>query len=318
MDAINIISLSKIFKTSFLRRTFTAIKNISFSVEKGSIFGFLGPNGAGKTTTIKIIVGLLKASSGMVKIFGRDSRDINSHRNTGYLPESPYFYNYLTGKELLNYYSHLVDLKGSTRNARIEELLKLVGIWEARNLPLRSYSKGMLQRIGIAQALLNNPDLLILDEPMSGLDPIGRKEMRDLILKLKADGKTIFFSTHILADVELICDRVAIIHQGNLLSVGVLGELKPLNQELYEIAIEGGNEKILNESSTLASEVKQTGDVIILRVNSKKNIDIIWEMVKRNGGDIIMVAPVRKSLEEIFIEELGGAKTSDLSLTSEK
>jgi len=314
MEVIKIQSLSKIFKTDFLRRPVEAVKDISFTVEDKTIFGFLGPNGAGKTTTIKILVGLLKPTSGSVKMFGMDVNDINSRKDMGYLPESPYFYDYLTGNELLNYYSHLVDMKGLNRNARIEELLKLVGMWDARNLPLRSYSKGMLQRIGIAQALLNNPALLILDEPMSGLDPIGRKEIRDIILSLKEQGKTIFFSTHILADVELICDRVAIINRGKLLSVGNLGELKPLKEEKYEIAIAISRDK-LQEIKDMADEVREAGEHIIIRVNSSEKVEKIWDVTRKCSGRVISVIPVRKSLEEIFIEELGEPKSNRLPLT---
>ncbi len=315
MEAIKISGLKKIFKTDFLRKSVVAVNNLSFSVEEGTIFGFLGPNGAGKTTTIKVIVGLLKPSAGSVEIFGKSIDDINSRTDMGYLPESPYFYDYLTGRELLNYYSHLIDMKGLNRNARIEELLKRVGLWEARNQPLRSYSKGMLQRIGISQALLNNPKLLILDEPMSGLDPIGRKEMRDLIFELREQGKTIFFSTHILADVELICDRVAIINKGNLLSVGRLNELKPLKEEVYEIAIEGVTAEKITEYRTISKDIRKSGDNFIIRVNSSAHIEKIWEITRKNNGRIIAVIPLRKSLEEIFIEELGLTKNEGGSLT---
>lgn len=315
MPAITIKNLTKIFKTEFLRRPVEAVRDISFSVEEGTVFGFLGPNGAGKTTTIKIVVGLLKPTSGRVEISGKSVEDIHSRSNMGYLPESPYFYDYLTGKELLNYYSRLIDMKGMNRKARIEELLKRVGLWEARNQPLRSYSKGMLQRIGIAQALLNDPKLLILDEPMSGLDPIGRKEMRDLIFELREQGKTIFFSTHILADVEIICDMVAIINRGRLISTGKLNELKPLKEELYEIVLEGVDSPGVEEYKLLAKEIRKSGENIIVRVSSGEGVEKIWDITKKNKGRIISIIPVRKSLEELFIEELGATKNEGLSLT---
>lgn len=304
MPAINIINLTKIFKTEFLRKRIEAVRALSLTVDERVVFGFLGPNGAGKTTTIKIIVGLLKPTQGRVEIFGRSVEEIRARMAVGYLPEGPYFYDYLTGNELLNYYSRLVDMKGLNRRARIEELLKLVGLWESRNQPLRSFSKGMLQRIGIAQALLNNPNLLILDEPMSGLDPIGRKEIRDLILGLREQGKTIFFSTHILQDVELICDRVAIINKGRLISSGKWSELNPVKEEVFEISIEGINRESISQYKAVTDEVKESGENLIIRVNTKEKVDLVWEITRKNRGSVTSVIPVRKSLEELFIEEV--------------
>ncbi len=303
MESITVNNLTKVFHSDFLRKPILAVDNLSFSVEEGEIFGFLGPNGAGKTTTIKILVGLLKPTSGSAKILGIDISDVNSHEFIGFLPEMPNFYDYLTGYELMDYFSRLFNLRGSHRIKRIEELLRLAGVWEARNQPLRSYSKGMLQRIGIAQALINDPKLLILDEPMSGLDPIGRKDVRDLILSLKEQSKTIFFSTHIIPDVELICDKIAILNKGKLISIGKLDELSALKGELYEIAIEGCNSNCLTRVKTIADEIIQRGEVYILRVRKEKKEDAIG-IIKDARVPIRSIVPIRRSLEELFIKEL--------------
>lgn len=303
MEAIEIKNLTKVFYTDFLRKPILAVDNLTFSVKEGEVFGFLGPNGAGKTTTIKILVGLIRPTEGEARIFGTDVADISSHEFIGYLPEMPNFYDYLTGNELMKYFARLFNIKEPERTKRIEELLKLVGLWEVKSNPVRSYSKGMLQRLGIAQALINDPKLLILDEPMSGLDPIGRKEVRDLILGLKSRGKTVFFSTHIIPDVELICDRIAILNKGRLLSIGKLDELSTLKEDLYEVVIFGLNSDYINKISELAKEIIKKDDLVIIR-GEKREVDEVIDFALNKGGRIKSLIPIRRSLEELFIAEL--------------
>src|SRR5437868_14079414 len=217
--------LSKIFRVGFWGKKVTAVDGVNLEVRPGEVYGFLGPNGAGKTTTLKMLMGLIYPTSGQAWLFGRDLGDPQTKARLGFLPESPYFYDYLTSREFLGFYGHLFGLWGTVLSKRVDELLDLVGMTHAKDLQLRKFSKGMLQRVGIAQALINNPELVVLDEPMSGLDPIGRKEVRDLILELRDQGKTVFFSTHILSDVEAITDRVAIIARGQLQAHGTPAEL---------------------------------------------------------------------------------------------
>ena len=222
---VKVEHLRKVFHVGFWGRRITAVDGVSLEVQRGEVFGFLGPNGAGKTTTIKMLMGLIYPSGGTATLFGRPIGDSAAKSKVGFLPESPYFYDYLTGREFLRFYGHLFGLLGPALEKRIDELLDLVGMTHARDLQLRKFSKGMLQRVGIAQALINDPELVVLDEPMSGLDPIGRKEVRDLIFRLKESGKTVMFSSHILHDAELLCDRVAMIMKGRLVACGHVSEL---------------------------------------------------------------------------------------------
>src|SRR6266849_9697408 len=217
--------LSKIFRVGFRGKRVTAVDGLSLEVRRGEVFGFLGPNGAGKTTTLKILMGLIYPTSGTARLFNLDMGDPRAKTRLGFLPESPYFYDYLTSREFLEFYGYLFGLWGAVLGKRVDELLELVGMTHAKDLQLRKFSKGMLQRVGVAQALINDPELVVLDEPMSGLDPIGRKEIRDLILELRAEGKTVLYSTHILSDVELTCDRVAIVVRGRLRDSGPLDKL---------------------------------------------------------------------------------------------
>src|SRR5215467_11251203 len=217
--------LSKIFRVGFWGKKVTAVDGVNLEVRPGEVFGFLGPNGAGKTTTLKMLMGLIYPTSGQARLFGRDLSDPLAKARLGFLPESPYFYDYLTSREFLGFYGHLFGLWGAVLDKRVDELLELVGMTHAKDLQLRKFSKGMLQRVGVAQALINDPELVVLDEPMSGLDPIGRKEIRDLILRLREEGKTVFMNTHILTDVEMLCDRVAIIVQGKIRYEGVTNQL---------------------------------------------------------------------------------------------
>src|SRR6266498_3557466 len=226
MAAIEILSLEKVYSVGFWRkRPKRALYPLDLTVESGEIFGFLGPNGAGKTTTLKMLMGLVFPTAGSARILGMELDDPKMKAQIGFLPEQPYFYDYLTGRELLRYYGQLSGVDAKQLLTRVDAVLERVGLRDAANVQLRKFSKGMLQRAGIAQAILHDPEVVFLDEPMSGLDPMGRREVRTLIEGLKAEGKTVFFSTHILSDAEALCDRVAIIHQGKLRGVGAVEEL---------------------------------------------------------------------------------------------
>ncbi|MGB9721520.1 MAG: ABC transporter ATP-binding protein [bacterium] len=234
--AIKIENLHRSFKIHFWEKKKEILKGISFEVCKGEVFGFLGPNGAGKTTTIKSITGLIRPDQGKIEIFSYPPYTLEAKRRIGFLPESPYFYEYLSGYEFLRVHSMLCNTRAD--KDRLMELIVRVGLRNAADLPLRKYSRGMLQRIGIAQALVGDPDLLILDEPLTGLDPIGRKEIKDLIMELKNNGKTIFFSSHILPDAEAVCDRIGIIIDGRIMKVGTLDELLKKGTKTDEISLE--------------------------------------------------------------------------------
>jgi ABC-2 type transport system ATP-binding protein len=226
MAAIETINLEKTYAVGFWRKKpRVALRPLSLTVEDGEVFGFLGPNGAGKTTTLKLLMGLVFPTAGSARIRGMAIDDPRVKAQIGFLPEQPYFYDYLTAKELLEYYAQLSGVPGQDRTRRVEAVLARVGLADAARVQLRKFSKGMLQRVGLAQAIVHDPELVFLDEPMSGLDPMGRREVRELIQQLQSEGKTVFFSTHILADAEALCDRVAVIHQGELRGVGAVAEL---------------------------------------------------------------------------------------------
>jgi len=223
-EAIRIRDLRKRFRLGFIPKTREILKGITFSVREGEIFGYLGPNGAGKTTTIKCLLGLIRPDAGTVEIFGRSHLSPRSREPLGFLPENPYFYDYLSAREFLAFTADLFGLERREKEGRIARLLKLVGLERAADLPLRKYSRGMLQRAGLAQSLINDPKLVILDEPLGGMDPLGRKEIRDIIVRFKDEGKTVFFTSHILQDIEMICDRVAIIVGGRIVKEGDLAD----------------------------------------------------------------------------------------------
>ncbi len=259
---IQVQDLTKSFRLGFRMKRVQALRGVSFAVRQGEIFGFLGPNGAGKTTTIKTIVGLLRATSGSCTLLGQPVGNIHVRRHVGYLPESPYFYDHLYPDEFMDFCGRLRRLPARERRKRGVELLETVGLGGARDRPLRKFSKGMLQRIGLAQCLLGQPKLLILDEPMTGLDPVGRKEVRDLILSLRQQGLTIFFSSHILSDVELLCDRVAIVHQGRVVDEGSLDQLLVPEERLVDIELEGVDEPIAERLRSHGVEGQSQGDVL--------------------------------------------------------
>lgn len=302
MEVIVIENLVKEFRTGFMRRPFAALKGVSLIVEKGEIFGFIGPNGAGKSTTIKIIMDILRPTSGRVVVFGKPPSDISWRNKVGFLPENPYFYDYLKGRELLYFYGRLLSIPSSFLNERISFLLDLVGLREAGGVPLRNYSKGMLQRIGIAQALLSDPELLILDEPMSGLDPVGRIEIKELLLKLKRLGKTIFFSTHILSDAEMLCDRIAIIAKGKIKRAGRLDELLLQKSVGLEIVAEGLRDVPIIDSFRGNYELKKEDERWIFTTRDEKMAEEIVQYVISHGGRLIFFGKQRMKLEEVFVE----------------
>ncbi|HWG96563.1 MAG TPA: ABC transporter ATP-binding protein [Nitrospira sp.] len=316
MDAVpqpvvQIQSFIKVFRVGFWGRRVTAVDGVSLEVRQGEVFGFLGPNGAGKTTTIKMLMGLIYPSGGTATLFGRPIGDPAAKAKVGFLPESPYFYDYLTGREFLRFYGHLFGLLGSTLEKRIDELLELVGMTHTRDLQLRKFSKGMLQRVGIAQALINDPELVILDEPMSGLDPIGRKEVRDLILRLKETGKTVMFSSHILHDAELLCDRVAMIMKGKLVACGHVSELiaGDMTHEV-EMVIDRLLPEALERLKPLADKVVLQGERVMVVLASQQNVDQALEVIRSAKAKLVALTPHKASLEDLFIREAKGIQSA--------
>jgi ABC-2 type transport system ATP-binding protein len=297
--------LGKVFVTGFKRQKVVALEGLTMEVKKGEVFGFLGPNGAGKTTTLKILVGLIYPTTGRAWIMGSALGDVHVKGRLGFLPEQPYFYDYLTAAEFLDFYGRLFGIGHRQRRARIDELLSRVGLSQFRTLQLRKFSKGMLQRIGIAQALINDPELVIFDEPMSGLDPIGRKEVRDIIMGLKEQGKTIFFSTHILPDVEVICDRVGILVKGRLRATGtvdeLLGGMKARSTEMTVEGLSGGD---LAALGSLAGSMVVRGPQAVAFFDDPEKARKAKELVCVRGGEIISLIPHKGSLEDIFVEEV--------------
>ncbi len=302
MAAIETFALEKTYLAGFWRkRPQVALKPLTLSVPQGEVFGYLGPNGAGKTTTLKLLMGLIFPTAGTAKILGSDWRDPSVKAHLGFLPEQPYFYDYLTAAELLDYYAQLSGVPARERRRRISEVLSRVGLPEAARVQLRKFSKGMLQRVGIAQAIIHDPKLVFLDEPMSGLDPIGRREVRDLIQSLKDEGKTVFFSTHILSDAEALCDRVAVLHKGELRGVGVVQDLLARFSGKVEIIWDGHN--AIAAVQALGCECHSTGETI-RAVLPQDQLDAVIDAVRRARGRLISVTPVRASLEDYFLEKL--------------
>ncbi|MDH4300596.1 MAG: ABC transporter ATP-binding protein [Nitrospira sp.] len=306
---VTVDHLSKIFKVGFWGRRVTAVDELSLDVRRGEIYGFLGPNGAGKTTTIKILMGLIYPSRGTARLFGQPVGDQTAKAKVGFLPESPYFYDYLTSREFLRFYGHLFGLLGATLEKRIDELLELVSMTHARDLQLRKFSKGMLQRVGIAQALINDPELVILDEPMSGLDPIGRKEVRDLIVRLKESGKTVMFSSHILHDAELLCDRVAMIMKGKLVACGQVSELidHGTTQEV-EMVVDRLSPEGIEELRPLAIKTLLHGERVMAIFASQRQVDEALEVLRVHKAKLVSLIPHKASLEDLFIRKAKGVQ----------
>ena len=289
---------------NFMRKT-VALDSLDLEVREGEIFGLLGPNGAGKSTTIKILMGILFPSSGSASIMGKPLGDKGVKASIGFLPENANFYDYLKGEEFLDYYGTLYGLGKAARRKRIDELFELVSLPpHAPNLPLKGYSKGMLQRIGVAQALLNDPQVVVLDEPQSGLDPLGRKEIRDIILKLKENGKTVFFSSHILSDAELICDRVAILNHGKLSTMGDLDTLLSSTIKDWEVIVSGMSAESVAELRPHATKfLERERDVLFVFDKEEPVRDTLRRVVEQNAT-LVSLSPRRETLEEYFIREV--------------
>src|SRR5437867_907945 len=302
MAAIEILGLHKTYKVGFWRkRPKLALRPLTLSVEGGEIFGFLGPNGAGKTTTLKMLMGLVFPTGGTARILGMELGDPRMKAQIGFLPEQPYFYDYLTGRELLKYYGQLSGVDAKQLSQKTETVLERVGLRDAADLQLRKFSKGMLQRVGIAQAILHDPKVVFLDEPMSGLDPMGRREVRNLIEELKSEGKTVFFSTHILSDAEALCDRVAIIHLGELRGIGAVADLTSSVHGKVELVWHGAT--VPRALQTMGAECHITGDTVRALV-PETHQDAALDALRCEQLRLISLTPVRSSLEDYFVEKL--------------
>lgn len=304
---IEIEDLTKDYEVGFLRkRKVRSLDHLSLTVNQGEIFGFLGANGAGKTTTLKVLMTLIFPTGGSARILGHDISDVSIHHRIGYLPENPYFYDYLSAVEFLNFCGQIFGMSKTDRTARSRELLKLVNLEETKwNTQLRKFSKGMLQRVGLAQALVNNPEIVFLDEPMSGLDPIGRREVRDLIASLKQEGKTVFMCSHILSDIEVLCDRVAILKKGRLAHVGGLEELRKQTTEpdVMEVSVSGAGQDVLQQHlpPDHGFRINVTPAGLRVEVDHESDVDVVIAAVRKSGGKLISVQPLRQSLEDLFM-----------------
>jgi ABC-2 type transport system ATP-binding protein len=307
---IEVNDLTKTYLTPFARKRVEALRGVTFSVEEGQIFGFVGPNGAGKTTTIRMMMGLIRPTSGSIKLLGRALPSRAARERVGFLPEAPYFYDYLTVPELLDLTGRLFGISATLRKQRADELIDRVGLGRARTQSLKKFSKGMLQRAGLAQALMNDPELVILDEPMSGLDPIGRKEVRDLIVSLREAGKTVFFSTHILSDVEAITDRVAIIARGSLQTSGTPAELVAKTILGVDITVRLPVDKELGALVDGAKTVRRVGEEISLQLPASTDVDAWLTAAHGVGAKIVQVSPRHETLEDLFVREIAAADNS--------
>ena len=308
MTVIEILNFEKVYRTGFWRRSIRyALRPLQLCIEDGEIFGFLGPNGAGKTTTLKLLMGLIFPTAGSARILGKEWTDPSVKAQIGFLPEQPYFYDYLTASELLHYYGRLSGMPGVELSRRVETVLGRVGLSDVAGVQLRKFSKGMLQRVGIAQAILHEPKVLFFDEPMSGLDPMGRREVRDLMEELKHEGKTVFFSTHILSDAEALCDRVAVIHLGQLRAVGTVEELTSGVEGRVEVVWQGT--MLPAALKGLAAECHVTTGTV-RAVVSEQSQDAVIEALRREHLRLISLTPVRKTLEQYFVEKLKSSEKS--------
>ncbi len=305
MYVIEIENLTKEFLVGFWRKhPVRALDNLTLRVGEGEVFGFLGPNGAGKTTTLKLLMGLLIPTSGCARILDEPVGSVSMRRRIGYLPENPYFYDYLTAEELLTYVGSLFGIRQPALRKKVDDLLERVGLSGSRNMQLRKFSKGMVQRIGIAQAIINDPAVVFLDEPMSGLDPLGRREVREVIGSLRARGVTVFFSSHILPDVETLCDRVGIMHKGKLRGAGALEELLKVSIEGHEIILSGLSAEVTAALKGLCRETTELGDRLRLRAGSPQQVEAILSYALSNDAELISVNPIRASLEDYFVQEV--------------
>jgi ABC-2 type transport system ATP-binding protein len=308
-ETVEINNLTKDYEVGFWRkRKVRALDGLSLTVNQGEIFGFLGANGAGKTTTLKLLMTLIFPTAGTARILGHDIGEISMHSRIGYLPENPYFYDYLTALEFLNFCGQLFGFSKTEQIRRSKDLLARVKLNETKwNTQLRKFSKGMLQRVGLAQALINDPEIVFLDEPMSGLDPIGRREVRDLISALRQDGKTVFMCSHILSDIEVLCDRVAILKSGRLAQVGYLDDLRrqAAGNDQVEVIVSGTDESRLKSylPEGNAFRISPTPAGLRIEVTEERDVDQVITALRKVGGKLVSVQPLRQSLEDLFMEQ---------------
>jgi ABC-2 type transport system ATP-binding protein len=317
MDAIRTEALTKHYTVGFWRpRPYLALDDLTMQVGLGEVFGFLGPNGAGKTTTLKLLMQLIYPTSGLAEILGKPVGDVGVKRRIGYLPEQPYFYDYLTAEELLHYFAAIFGYAPAERRTRAAALLDEVGIGAERRLPLRKFSKGMLQRVGIAQALINEPEVVFLDEPMSGLDPLGRREIRQLILRLRDRGCTVFFSSHVLADAETLCSRVAILAKGRLVAAGRLSEMLAFEVRGWELVVSGLKDEALTRAqqrhqvtrATRLAEGRYALELPLTPAPERTLAELVGQ-----GAALVSLTPMRDTLEDFFVRQVSGAHPSRFS-----
>jgi len=301
MKIIEIENLSKTFSTTFGKKTVTALNDVTLSVEQGTIFGLLGQNGAGKTTLIKVLLGIVYPTAGTCKMFGEDFTNLHLKKRIGFLPENHKFPNYMTGKEVMTFFGKLSGLENLYLSKRIDEMLELVQMTQWSKSKIKTYSKGMMQRLGLAQAMLNDPDLLFLDEPTDGVDPIGRKEIRNVLLALKENGKTIFLNSHLLSEVELITDRVAILHKGKIIREGNVHELTNRKEE-YRIVVDAELESVLDDSLKEKYEMqKVSSSTYLIRVDEQRPVNDFVDHLRSKGISIKEMAQEKNTLEDVFI-----------------
>lgn len=300
---IKIQDLSKVFHIPLTLKKVVALSDLTLSIEPGEVFGYLGPNGSGKTTTFKLLMGLIYPTSGRMWLWGNPIIGIDQKRKIGFLPENPSFYGYLKAKEYLHFTGRLFDFDRKQRQSKVASLLDLVGLKDRQNEMIRTFSKGMLQRLGLAQALINDPELLILDEPMSGLDPLGRKEVRDILLQLKERGRTIIFSTHILSDVEAVCDRVGILINGRLKDCGPIETMLSPKIKSFEICVKGLSDATLRHIKEQGMHYIQRGDETFINANEPDSHALLTYLLKQ-GGTLLSFTARKETIEEIYVNEL--------------
>ena len=306
MPAVEITNLTKDYEVGFWRkRKVRALDDLSLTIDEHQIFGFLGANGAGKTTTLKLLMRLIFPTSGSARILGHDIQDVRMHRRIGYLPENPYFYDYLTARELIEYCAELFGLQAAERRKRAADLLARVNLDEKRwDTQLRKFSKGMLQRVGLAQSLVNDPEIVFLDEPMSGLDPVGRREVRDLIASLRDEGKTVFMCSHILSDIEVLCDRVAILKRGRLSQAGYLDELRARPDDPHQMEVMATGVDAATLKQVLPDgQITPTPRGLRIEISAENEIERVLAALRKTGGKVVSVQPIKQSLEELFMDQ---------------
>jgi ABC-2 type transport system ATP-binding protein len=306
MDAIKTEGLTKHYTKGFWRpRPYSALEDLNLQVNQGEVFGFLGPNGAGKTTTLKLLMQLIFPTRGQAEILGRPVGDVSVRRRIGYLPENPYFYDNLTAEELLVYFARVFGHGPREGKARAARLLDEVGIGAERRFQLRKFSKGMIQRVGIAQALINEPEVVFLDEPMSGLDPLGRREVRELILRLRDKGCAVFFSSHVLSDAEALCNRVAVVVKGRMMASGRLSDLLAERARAWELVVSGVSQPVMDRMSARLTKVTPLGDG---RFSLELPITVMPEQIvaelATTGARVVSLNPVRETLEDFFVQQV--------------